>query len=194
MILTDREIQISLKEGLIEIDPSPDQDSFSSTSVDLRLGEVFSEFVRKAAGPPGLVQDTPKIDPTAPGYSFNSIIGQITKSVTASPEAGYELEPNRLVLGWTRERVNLKPHARVAGRVEGKSSLARLGLAIHITAPTIHAGFRGEVQLEIINHGPLPIILRPGLRVCQLIFEQTLGVPERGYSGQFSKQTARPQT
>ena len=50
---------------------------------------------------------------------------------------GYELEPNRLVLGWTRERVNLKPHARVAARVEGKSSLARLGLAVHITAPRL---------------------------------------------------------
>lgn len=194
MILTDREIQISLEEGLIEISPSPGQDAFSSTSVDLRLGDVISEFTRNSAGPPGLVQGPPKIDPNAPGYSFNNVISQITKKVTADADKGYELEPSRLVLGWTRERVNLKPHARVAARVEGKSSLARLGLAVHITAPTIHAGFRGEIQLEIINHGPLPIILRPGQRVCQLIFEQTLGVPLRGYGGQFSRQTARSQT
>jgi dCTP deaminase len=94
------------------------------------------------------------------------------------------------VLGWTKEKVKLRSPARVAARVEGKSSLARLGLAIHVTAPTIHAGFKGQIQLEIINHGPLPVRLRPGMPVCQLIFEQTLGVPDRGYGGQFSSQAA----
>ena len=191
MILTDREIQISLEEGLIEISPPPEADAFSSTSVDLRLGDIFSEFIQRPMGPPGLVQGPPKIDPGAPGYSFTSVLGQITKKVPVDAAKGYELEPNRLVLAWTRERVNLKSHARVAARVEGKSSLARLGLAIHITAPTIHAGFGGEIQLEMVNYGPLPIILRPGLRVCQLVFELTLGVPVRGYGGQFSKQSAQ---
>ena len=78
--------------------------------------------------------------------------------------------------------------ARVAARVEGKSSLARLGLAVHVTAPTIHAGFEGQSQLEVINHGRLPIRLRAGMAICQLIFEQTLGFPEIGYGGQFSGQ------
>jgi dCTP deaminase len=72
--------------------------------------------------------------------------------------------------------------------VEGKSSLARLGLAIHVTAPTIHGGFSGNIQLEVINYGPLPIKLRPGMKICQLIFEQTLGVPEKLYQGQFKGQ------
>ena len=79
----------------------------------------------------------------------------------------------------------LRESPRLAARVEGKSSLGRLGLGVHITAPTIHAGFNGRIRLEIINHGSLPIRLRAGMRICQLIFEQTLGTPEKGYSGRF---------
>jgi dCTP deaminase len=92
------------------------------------------------------------------------------------------------VLAWTKEYVNLVSYNRVAARVEGKSSLARFGLAIHVTAPTIHAGFDGHIRLEMVNHGKLPIRLRTGMRICQLIFEQTLGTPEKGYQGQFSGQ------
>ncbi|MCI0641675.1 MAG: hypothetical protein L0Y72_25980 [Gemmataceae bacterium] len=82
----------------------------------------------------------------------------------------------------------------MAACVEGKSSLAKLGLGIHVTAPTIHAGF-GEanpdgipLQLEIWNVGPLAIELQPNMRVCQLIFEEVHGTPERGYQGQFQEQ------
>jgi dCTP deaminase len=87
--------------------------------------------------------------------------------------------------------VNLPYDSRLAARVEGKSSLARLGLGVHITAPTIHAGFEGQIRLELINHGRLPITVKPGMRICQLIFEQTLGTPQRGYHGQFSGQTSK---
>ncbi len=98
---------------------------------------------------------------------------------------GYVLEPGVFVLGWTAENVELPTETRIAARVEGKSSLARLGIGIHITAPTIHAGFKGSIQLEICNHGKLRVRLIHGMPVCQLIFEQTLGTPEKGYSGQF---------
>ncbi|HEX9587843.1 MAG TPA: hypothetical protein VGA15_08865 [Bradyrhizobium sp.] len=81
--------------------------------------------------------------------------------------------------------------ARLAARVEGKSSLARLGIAVHLTAPTIHAGFKGRVRLEIVNHGPLPIVLKSGMRICQFIFEMTHGTPEAGYKGQFLGQGQR---
>jgi dCTP deaminase len=73
--------------------------------------------------------------------------------------------------------------------VEGKSALARLGMGIHITAPTIHAGFKGQLQLEMFNLGPNEILLDVGMRVCQLIFEITFGTPAKGYSGSFSSQT-----
>jgi dCTP deaminase len=73
--------------------------------------------------------------------------------------------------------------------VEGKSALARLGMGIHITAPTIHAGFKGQLQLEMFNLGPNEILLDVGMRVCQLIFEITFGTRAKGYSGSFSSQT-----
>ena len=83
------------------------------------------------------------------------------------------------------ETIKLPILSRVAARVEGKSSLARLGIGIHITAPTIHAGFEGPIQLEICNHGTVRVRLLVGMPVCQLIFEQTLGTPHKGYTGQF---------
>jgi deoxycytidine triphosphate deaminase len=104
---------------------------------------------------------------------------------------GYVLEPQAFILGWTREDIQLPVNSRLAARVEGKSSLARIGLGVHITAPTIHAGFKGPIQLEICNHGSLRVRLRPKMRVCQLILEQTLGNPVKGYKGQFYGQTAR---
>jgi dCTP deaminase len=89
------------------------------------------------------------------------------------------------------EYVNLPMDSRLAARVEGKSSLARIGVGVHITAPTIHAGFEGQIRLEIMNHGHLPVTIKPGMRICQLIFEQTLGTPERGYKGKFSGQKSK---
>jgi dCTP deaminase len=98
---------------------------------------------------------------------------------------GFDIASKQFILAWTQEDIDLKNTSRIAARVEGKSSLARLGIGVHITAPTIHAGFRGKIQLEIYNHGPLPVKLVPGQRICQLILEQTLGVPHAGYQGQF---------
>jgi dCTP deaminase len=78
----------------------------------------------------------------------------------------------------------------LAARVEGKSGLSRIGLGVHVTAPIIHTGFSDTIQLEIINHGPMLIRLRPGLPICQLVFELTLGMPDKAYEGQFLGQQA----
>ena len=99
-------------------------------------------------------------------------------------DQGFELKPKELILAWTAEYVALPTDARLAARVEGKSSLARLGIAIHQTAPTIHAGFKGQIRLEMANHGRVPVLLKTGMRICQLIFELTLGTPEAGYEGE----------
>ncbi|GGF82244.1 dCTP deaminase [Azorhizobium oxalatiphilum] len=183
MILTDREISIAIKRGQITIDPPPDEKAFSSTSVDLTLGETIVEFDVN----PGYLNGA--IDPTHPDFDFNTALSQISEKKTISSK-GYELEPGKLILAWTVEEVRLPIDSRVAARVEGKSSLARLGLCVHLTAPTIHAGFQGYIQLEVINHGPRKILLKPSMRVCQLIFETTLGTPEKGYSGKFLGQTS----
>lgn len=183
MILTDREIRIFLERGVIEIAPKPDPDAFASSSVDLTLDTQISLFRPLK---PGVGQ---YVDPAAAGFKSDTVIKALTDSHAIDPKAGYDLEPNTLILAWTREFVDLKD-SRLAARVEGKSSLARLGLAVHVTAPTIHAGFSGSIRLEVINHGPIPIRLRTGMRICQLVFEQTLGTPEKGYRGQFAGQTA----
>lgn len=83
------------------------------------------------------------------------------------------LRPHEFIIATTLERIELPPHGRLAARVEGRSSFARLGLVIHMTAPTIHNTFRGNITLEIMNHGPFPLHVQPGrTRLCQLIFER----------------------
>ena len=91
----------------------------------------------------------------------------------------------------TKERVDLNLKGKVAARLEGKSGLARIGLGVHVTAPTIHAGFPGTIQLELVNHGPMPIKLRPGMAICQLIIETIKGTPSMAHKSQFAGQTAK---
>jgi dCTP deaminase len=123
MILTDREIQLALANRQIEITPPPDDDAYGSTSVDLTLdapGEVWKQL----PGQP--------IRPGAAGYSYASLTAR--KDVIPSLD-GYTLTPTAFLLAWTRERISLPITSRLAARVEGKSSLARLGLGVHLTAP-----------------------------------------------------------
>ena len=182
MILTDREIKIYIQRKLITIDPEPEDIAYQSTAVDLRLDPTISVFTK----PPtvGGVQQITRIDPAHPDFKTDPAIQALTTNEDIDPTNGYPLEPGILILGWTKEFLDLK-QARLAARVEGKSSLARLGLSIHLTAPTIHAGFPGRIRLEIVNHGHHPIILRRDMRICQLIFEQTFGTPGKDYDGQF---------
>src|SRR5207237_581540 len=128
------------------------------------------------------------VSPATEGYVFSEFAREYSESRELGKD-GFIVESGVFVLGWTAENIELPIEARLAARVEGKSSLARLGIGIHITAPTIHAGFKGPIQLEICNHGPFKVKLTPGMPVCQLIFEQTLGTPEKGYKGQFYAQT-----
>jgi dCTP deaminase len=181
MILTDREIKMALERGALIIDPRPDEHAFASTSVDLTLDPAFSDFRQSKKG----VEIT--IDPALDGFDHDAAMEQVTERHVI-PADGYALIPKKLILGWSAEYIDLRNDARLAARVEGKSSLGRLGLGVHVTAPTIHAGFDGRIRLEIINHGLIPIRLRAGMRICQLIFEQTLGTPDKGYSGRFSGQ------
>jgi dCTP deaminase len=186
LILTDREIQISLDRGLIKIEPRPDEVAFTSSAVDLTLDPVL-----------WIVRDpTPAleniIDPRAAGFNAEQVMRELSSEETINPTTGYPLIPKKLALAWTGETVELPTETRLAARVEGKSSLARLGLVVHMTAPTIHAGFEGRIRLEMMNHGAVPIRLWRGMRICQLIFETTLGTAERGYKGQFSGQTVVP--
>ncbi|QJP13948.1 dCTP deaminase [Starkeya sp. ORNL1] len=183
MILTDRDIRDALAGGALSIEPPPPVDAYAPNGVDLTLDSRLTLYRDPEPG------EDPVIDPARPGYSFRDAIQAIAGDIEIGAD-GFVLDPGRLVLGWTCERVDMKPTTRLAARVEGKSSLARIGLIIHLTAPTIHAGSTGRIQLEIINLGPRPIRLRSGMKVCQLILEQTLGIPEVAYRGQFAGQRA----
>jgi len=141
------------------------------------LSNSFSEWDAK----PGVV-----IRPGAAGYKYTSLIGNQINQRTQQ----FTLKPKSFALTWTEEQVNIPIHSRLAARVEGKSAMARLGIGVRVTAPTIHCGSEGPIQLEIFNFGPHEIILDAGMRICQLIFEQTLGTPEKGYEGMFHKQSS----
>jgi dCTP deaminase len=182
VILTDREIKLALEKRLIVIEPPPGANAFSSTAVDLTLDANITEFRDDFGG----IETA--IDPGHRDFNSETTLALISDKRVIDASDGYLLKPNKLLLAWSSEYVNLVSHNRIAARVEGKSSLARLGLGIHVTAPTIHAGFDGRIRLEMVNHGKVPIRLSVGMRICQLIFEQTLGTPDKGYHGQFAGQ------
>ena len=178
MILTDREIQLAIANGQIEITPEPDDEAYSSTTLDLTLdapGETWSPF----NGQP--------IRPGVAGYKYEELSHRKTKLLSIQ---NYTIKKHDFLLTWTRETVHIPVNSRIAARVEGKSGLARLGLVVHLTAPTIHAGFKGQIQLEIVNLGPNEIIFDVGMPICQLIFEMTFGTPNKGYTGRYLGQGA----
>jgi len=177
MILTDREIAIALESRQIIIHPQPLAEAFSSTSVDLTLAEE-GRIWRAGSGL--------AIRPGRPGYRYSDAAA-LQEPVSLN---GYALRPQSFLLAWTRETIKLPLTSRLAARVEGKSSLARIGVGVHVTAPTIHSGFEGSIQLEVLNFGGHDIVLDAGMRVCQLIFEATIGTPNKAYSGQFLGQKA----
>ena len=192
MILSDREIRAALARGAMKITPIPDAEAWTSTAVDLRLA---SELVlwRKAGGKGVEAVVCPKNE----DYNFDEVRKMYGDDIRMQSE-GYIFKSGTFLLGWTVERIQLPHRARIAARVEGKSSLARLGIGMHVTAPTIHAGFgyindnesyKGSpLQLEMWNCGPLDVKLVPDMAICQLIFESVDGTPEKGYDGNFSIQ------
>lgn len=177
MVLTDREIAIAIQCQQLIIKPLPDPTFYSSTSLDLRLSSKGEKWLPKPGMP---------IRPGVAGYSYKST-GVFKQSIELT---NYSFEPQQFILAWTEEFIELPLTSRLAARIEGKSSIARLGIGVHVTAPTIHCGFKGQIVLEMFNFGPNVIVLDQGLKICQLIFETTAGTPEAGYNGMFAGQTA----
>ena len=137
MILSDREIIAALRRQFIRITPEPDPSDpevWSSTALDLRL-DARLEVWKPSAGP--WVQAT--IDPSDPEFQVTALASVLARPADCSQ--GFEIEPGMFLLGWTIEKIQLPHTSRIAARVEGKSSLARIGIGVHVTAPTIHAGF-----------------------------------------------------
>src|SRR5262249_19091152 len=131
MILTDREIQVALATDQIKVDPQPAGEAFSSSSLDLTLGTPVRIWKQGSSG--GIVS------PAEAGYQCSEVVKEMADALEIGPE-GYVIRPGEFMLGWTAEVLELPIRSRLAARVEGKSSLARLGISVHVTAPTILAG------------------------------------------------------
>jgi dCTP deaminase len=173
MILSNVEIQRALDEGRLIISPDPQPRNpehtdcpYNTTAVDLHLGSSLSI---PRSGPFNY-------DLRKSGFATFLARNCDHKDLTND---GYVLEPKNFVLGLTTERITLPiiPGHTLAARIEGKSSVARCGLLVHFTAPTVHAGFDGTLTLEMINLGNVGFTLFPGMAICQLILETVIGDP-----------------
>jgi dCTP deaminase len=151
MILSDRTIRAELDAGRIVIDPL-DEQCIQPSSVDLRLDRLFRVFLNH----------------TMPVIDVKEDLEDLTRLVEIGEGEAFILHPGEFVLGSTSERVTLPDD--LVGRIEGKSSLGRLGLLIHSTAGFIDAGFSGHITLELSNVANLPITLYPGMKIGQVSF------------------------
>ncbi len=166
MILSDRDIRAALTKGEIIVKPRPNLTTqLGSSSLDLRLGHEFRVFKHRKQ---------PFVDP----YDSKTTDG-MTESVKISRSEPYVIHPNEFVLASTLEWVEWGDN--LAARVDGRSSLGRIGLVIHSTAGHIDAGWAGNLTLELRNIGMAPILLYPKMRICQLIFEQLSSPAEQPY-------------
>jgi dCTP deaminase len=166
LILSNEGIRKALEEGQIVIDPSPNEYQFTTSAVDLTLGDQFFEWDKRRY-PEGV-----KVDLDLSKQDFNRTAEGYLSRASLERDGSFLLAPHEFVLGITREKVLLRTSSLLAARVEGRSSLARLGLIVHLTAPTIHAGFSGHIALEMVNMGHFHLRLVPfKTQVCQLIFE-----------------------
>ncbi|MDX1659536.1 MAG: dCTP deaminase [Nitriliruptorales bacterium] len=153
MILSDRTIRTALDEGRISVEPLAD-DAIQPSSIDVRIDGLFRVFANHR-------------------YSYIDVKleqAELTELVEVDGDEPFILHPGEFVLGSTFETVALGDD--VAARLEGKSSLGRLGLVTHSTAGFIDPGFEGHVTLELSNLATLPITLYKGMKIGQIAFFQ----------------------
>ncbi|CAK0753226.1 dCTP deaminase [Azospirillaceae bacterium] len=176
MKLSDVDITRYMLEGRLVITPPPSDQQIGAMSVDLQLGTSFRVFAPgKAAfidlAPPGGV---------AFGGFGGSPFDDLMNEIQASETAPFFLHPGEFALGVTAQSVTLP--SDLAGRLDGRSSLARLGLMVHATAHTIDPGWSGQIVLEFSNCGRFPLALRPGMRICAISFETLMSPTSKPYA------------
>ncbi len=162
MILTDGAIRRAIASGRIGIDPF-DATLVQPASIDVRCDHRFRVFRNNRYGHIDVRVEMP----------------DLTELVETPSDVPFILHPGEFVLGATFERVTLA--ADLVARLEGKSSLGRLGLQVHSTAGFIDPGFDGQVTLELSNVANLPITVYPGMRIGQLSFLETVEPAETPY-------------
>jgi dCTP deaminase len=162
VLLSDRDIRAEIEAKRVVLDPY-DAEMLQPSSVDVRIDRYFRLFDN---------HKYPVIDPAEEQP-------ELTRLVEVEPDEAFVLHPGEFVLASTFEVVTLPDD--VAARLEGKSSLGRLGLLTHSTAGFIDPGFSGHVTLELSNVATLPIKLHPGMKIGQLCFFRLSSAAEKPY-------------
>ena len=168
MVLSDKSISEEMDRGGIVIEPLGDG-ALQPSSVDLRVDRFFRVFRNDT---------TPYIDPKQPQED-------LTELVEVEEGGSFILHPGEFVLGSTLERVALGDD--LVARLEGKSSLGRLGLLIHSTAGFVDAGWDGHLTLELSNVANLPIAIYPGMKIGQISFLRMTTAAEQIYGSEAAK-------
>lgn len=181
MILSNIEMQKAMQEGRLVINPQPvplfptegQKCPYDTHSVNLCLSEELS-----------VPMSGPFSFDLMGGGDFSEFPSRNSEK-TIIPPTAYALDKGKFALGMTMEYINLpvdhpinrESNICLAARIEGRSSIARCGVLVHFTAPTVHPGFEGTLTLEIINLGPASFMLRPAMPIAQLIIEEVKGIP-----------------
>jgi dCTP deaminase len=156
MVLSDRDILKALESGRIVIDPYPDLDKqLGSISVDFRLGNTFMVFEHSRFS---------YIDPRHP-----QSIGDAMRTIVVEDDEPFIMQPGDFALASTMESLELPDD--LLGRLEGRSSIARLGITVHSTAALFEPGWIGTATMELSNLGRMAVALYPGMRICAFSFE-----------------------
>ena len=162
MILSDVDLRKAIAAGRIGVDPFDDS-AIQPSSIDVRVDSLFRVFRNHTAGVIDVKRD----------------MSGLAELVEIPADGVFMLHPGEFVLGSTLERVSV-PDDLVA-RIDGKSSLGRLGLLIHSTAGFVDPGWEGNITLELANVASLPITIYPAMRIGQLSFMQMTSPAERPY-------------
>jgi dCTP deaminase len=167
MILSDRDIRRALETGRVKIESAqPEMFRYiHASSMDLHLGSMFKLYEHSKFA---------VIDPKRPETFQGNM-----RMIQVSEGESYMVQPGEFVLGVTEEVITVPDDLVV--RVEGRSSLGRLGIIVHSTAGFVDPGFSGTITLEISNLNRMPIALYPGMRICQIAFEQMSSPAETPY-------------
>jgi dCTP deaminase len=174
MRLSDGDIEAALKSGHIKLTPQPDSKAISGISVDLRLANSFRVFSNNSVPFLDLSGDRDELN-----KNIDRVMGkEITIDGNNADDALF-IHPGELVLGSTLESVEIPDD--LVGWLDGRSSLARLGLMVHVTAGRIDPGWKGQVVLEFYNLGKMPLALRPEMIICALSFETLSSPAQRPY-------------
>lgn len=195
MVLGEEDIKCAIEDGRLNIDPEPSDDQYDSTSVDLYVGDEFFEWDEESLQMPGISKVLKLVEGNdlkdgEEGHKPKKFVRRFFDSPEREDDGSVIIRPGSPapLLAVTNEEIDIDRKAKIAARVEGRSSLARIGLFVHLTAPTIHAGFGGTITLELFNIGEVPMKIVPGkTKICQLIFERVESRPGESnsrYQGQ----------